>query len=70
MPLQTGVQALSSCPAREDLFAFSVGDLSQELREAFAAHIEGCGMCLAALQARPTMYRLRRQELDKQFRRR
>ncbi len=49
MPVNIGLQALSSCPGREDLFAFSIGNLSQELREAVAAHIEGCGACLAAL---------------------
>jgi WD40 repeat protein/tetratricopeptide (TPR) repeat protein len=42
---------LSSCPDRENLLAFSIGKLTPEHREAVAAHIEGCGSCLAALQA-------------------
>jgi WD40 repeat protein/tetratricopeptide (TPR) repeat protein len=51
MPFNPSIPALSSCPGREDLFAFSIGNLSQELREAVAAHIESCDVCLAALGA-------------------
>src|SRR5207248_1779860 len=38
------------CPTHEQLFAFSVGTLPAELREAIASHIEGCAACLDALR--------------------
>jgi serine/threonine protein kinase len=37
------------CPERSDLFAFNVGDLTDERREAIAAHLEHCSRCIAEL---------------------
>jgi serine/threonine protein kinase len=37
------------CPERSDLFAFTVGDLPDERREAIAAHLEHCFRCVAEL---------------------
>src|SRR5262245_29032661 len=39
-----------TCPGRDDLFAFSVGALPEERREAVAAHLDACPKCLAVLQ--------------------
>jgi serine/threonine-protein kinase len=41
--------AMGKCPTADELFAFAVGRLAAEAREATATHIEECAACLAAL---------------------
>jgi serine/threonine protein kinase len=40
---------MGDCPTADELFAFAVGQLPAEAREATATHIEVCDACLAAL---------------------
>ena len=40
---------MGDCPTADELFAFAVGRLPAEAREATAMHIEKCAACLAAL---------------------
>jgi WD40 repeat protein len=40
----------TACPKPEELFAFSVGQLSESASETIARHIEACPDCLAVLQ--------------------
>jgi serine/threonine protein kinase len=38
------------CPSAEQLFAFNVGELPGDRREAIAGHVEGCAKCLDVLR--------------------
>src|SRR5262245_3638056 len=40
---------MGDCPTADELFAFAVGRLPAEAREATASHIEECAACLATL---------------------
>jgi tetratricopeptide (TPR) repeat protein/tRNA A-37 threonylcarbamoyl transferase component Bud32 len=44
------VEAPGPCPDRATLLDFRVGKLPAEQREAIAAHLDGCGRCLAVLE--------------------
>jgi serine/threonine protein kinase len=42
---------LRGCPGRDELFAFSVGQLACEACEAIAGHVGKCPLCLSTLEA-------------------
>jgi hypothetical protein len=49
MTAQQDHRGSASCPSADDLFAFAVGRLPAEAREAIARHIETCAACLRDL---------------------
>lgn len=51
MSSHAGLDSQGPCPGSDELFAFALGKASPAVWDQIARHVEGCGRCLALLEA-------------------